>query len=547
MRALTHRDAISLFFTSPRTRIQTRPEDRHETSPLTGRERVSIGVFAIVASTMIALFAQWGSDWPAQQFRSWIAAHHGLSLVATQWYDGLPLWGYSILDPVISGVIGAGATGVLAVAATTWCTGLLIPPGLSRARAWLFQGAVVLTLLECLLIGQVTFLLGAACATACICLVRSSAHPGWMIAVAASLCSLASPLAGAFLAIAAPALGLTFGWRRCRWLTPCLLGSAVAVLAGGASGPDPFTPAHLYEILTFCVLLVAVRPRVSGPWFLFAVSYATACIGSFLVPNPVGGNIERFALVLAGPLTVLLAPAATSVLRHLIAAGLVALAVTWPLTPVLSSLTAGSHDASRHSWYYTGLLRFLHTQDPLTGRLEIPFTSGHWESYYVATQFPIARGWERQTDLLGNSLLYRPLTSPTYRTWLNTNAVALIALPNETMDAGGIAEANLLQTPPPYLSKIWANPDWTVYKVAQSHPIVTGPARLTAMGTSNLRLRFLHAGTALIRLRSTPLWQVTSGPATITRTGSHWLHVTATTAGQVTLTTSITGALTNTP
>ena len=39
-------------------------------------------------------------------------------------------------------------------------------------------------------------------------------------------------------------------------------------------------------------------------------------------------------------------------------------------------------------------------------RVEIPFTDTHWEAYRVASEFPLARGWERQLDRDDNGLFY---------------------------------------------------------------------------------------------------------------------------------------------
>ena len=50
-------------------------------------------------------------------------------------------------------------------------------------------------------------------------------------------------------------------------------------------------------------------------------------------------------------------------------------------------------DESSRPAYYAGLTGFLQTQDPDRSRLEIPTLRQHWEAYYVARDFPIARGW----------------------------------------------------------------------------------------------------------------------------------------------------------
>ena len=56
-------------------------------------------------------------------------------------------------------------------------------------------------------------------------------------------------------------------------------------------------------------------------------------------------------------------------------------------------------------------------------RIEVPFTSGHWETAYLAPEFELARGWLRQLDTTRDDLFYdeKELTAATYGAWLRSS------------------------------------------------------------------------------------------------------------------------------
>jgi hypothetical protein len=181
------------------------------------------------------------------------------------------------------------------------------------------------------------------------------------------------------------------------------------------------------------------------------------------------------------------------------------------------------------------VLRFLSTQNAMTGRVEIPFTREHWESLWIARAFPIARGWERQTDLLYDHVLYQSLTAATYHRWLDENAVSLVALPSAPIDYGGRAEQDLLREPPSYLRPVWHDPNWQVWRVVDAKPIVAGGATMAAFSSSSLSVSFVHAGTAVVRIHGSSLWQVTEGDGCVSTTPDGWVRVQADRPGLVTI------------
>src|SRR5690348_10314708 len=106
-------------------------------------------LLAALAGALIVTLARWGVDWPAQEFRAWIAGHDGLSVWTFRWYGGSALPGYSVLYPLAtaafhSGELGAAVVGVVGCAGATWAA-VHLAAGLSLHRQVIFGLGVVLT------------------------------------------------------------------------------------------------------------------------------------------------------------------------------------------------------------------------------------------------------------------------------------------------------------------------------------------------------------------------------------------------------------------
>ncbi len=486
---------------------------------------------SVLLAAMVVGLARWGPDWPAQEFRAWSSAHDGLSAWTNLWYSGQALPGYSLIYPLIGGVIGAGWTGLVAVVGATLGAAGLAPTGSRRVRL-AYDLSVGFVLCCELVIGQVPFLLGVAFAVWALRCARST----WPVPAAAlaAAAALSSPLAGAFVLVALPALGRAMGWRRALPLGAAGLGVALSGVLGGAGGPFPFEVSGLLCVLAFGALTMVMLPRTERAARALAVCYLAASVAAFVVPNPVGGNLVRLGQLVALPVL-------WHVVRRLrvgrkwLAAPLAVLAALWPAWPAVSSVAHGATDPSQSVAYYSGLLHFLGTQDPTAGRLEVVFTREHWEALWVARAFPIARGWERQTDLAHNGVLYRPLTAAKYRAWLKDNAVSLVALPNAPIDYGGRAEAALLRNPPSYLIPVWHDANWKVWRVRDATPLLSGPARLVRLGPASLTVRFARAGTARVRIRASGMWTVTAGEGCVGSTSNGWLLLRAKAAATLTM------------
>ena len=461
-----------------------------------------------------------GPDLPAQNYRVWLLRTHGLIIFDSHWYAGHTLPGYSLLFPPLAAVIGPRLLGALAcVASTAAFTRLLRgrrDSGDDIAILWF----AVVTVVD-LVVGRLPFALGVAFGIGALAAVRE--RRGWWARALAVLCSAASPLAGAFLLLAGVACLPSIGWRRALPLAGPALGIAAAQVFG-EGGFFPFPASELFAILGFCVASLVLAPRAAAIERRGLALYGLAAIALYLVPNPLGGNVIRLGAIFAGPL------AAYVCMRHgmrtillLVAAPL----LTWQLWQVPDAIANGGEGRSAHASYYTGLIRYLDRHGGAVGRVEVPLTRGRWETDYLATTVPLARGWERQVDLAYNRVLYNPkLTASAYHQWLRDNGVRWVALPDVTLDSSETGEAALLTGPAlSYLKPVWHNEHWQLWQVRDPTPLTRGPVQLVALGASTVDLRALSAGDATVLVRWTRFWRVTTGVGCVAPSPDGWTRL----------------------
>src|ERR671924_46619 len=148
------------------------------------------------------------ADMAAHEFRAWLFDTEGMTVWNAQWYGGHPVLGYSMLFAPLAAWPGPAWVGALGTVAATLA---FIPlarsaapsPGAAVAATWLFAAGV----LSNLVIGRMPFTLGIALAIAAWLCARRGGAAWRAAAVVLSLaCVLASPVAGAFLALAAVAM-----------------------------------------------------------------------------------------------------------------------------------------------------------------------------------------------------------------------------------------------------------------------------------------------------------------------------------------------------
>lgn len=501
----------------------------------------SVAVAALGAAIAASIvFTGWhGGDLPAQVYRQRLFRSFGLLAWDGWWYAGHYWLTYSVLSPVVSGLIGLPLTALGAAAVAAWAFDRLLTTHLpidDRRTARVASVLFAVNLAVPLFIGQVTFLLGEAIGLLAV-LAFQRRHRA-LAALLACLAALTSPVAGIFLVLVFVAWAVGDPTSR----RPALFAVAAAAtplalstLLFGNGGTDPFPVRQFFAVLATCAVALALLPAKERTMRWACALYAAGAVATFAVPNALGGNVTRLAAGFAAPLAIALVRVGRRQRQVAwLGAGVV---VVWLWVPALGAL-AGSHgDPSRNPSYFAPLTAEL-TSQPTPGRIEIPFTKQHWEAAYVAPKALLARGWERQLDRKYNPLFYadEPLTSAAYHQWLVDNGVTWVALPDVPLDYSSVQEVALIRSGLPYLHRVWSNPHWTLWRVSGSPGLVTGAARLEVPAPDQLVLHATRAGPVLVRFRYTPVWQVTRGSACISRSEGGWLRVLVHAPGTVDLT-----------
>jgi hypothetical protein len=540
-------------------------------------------------------------DLAAAAYRLNLFKHLGLAVYDEHWYGGHELPGYSLLFPPLAWLLGLRAVGALSVLVSTLCFERIAVAVYGRSARW---AAVPFALAAVgdVWIGRLAFALGLSFALAAVVVLvggegvsRAGERTGergaggrgaggrgaggagaggagdaalaWRPAAAALLASMsaaASPVAGALLALAALSESL---WRRSpRTLLVLGLPAGVVVLALGGlfpeGGSEPYPLVSLLATLTVVVAFAVALPREQGRLRLAAGVYVLACVAFVLVPTPMGSNVERYGVLLAGPLLICAVASNRAAAGEVGACGragpagsgrdglgsplappalaLPALAfVLWAVWagwgPVRETLAVAGSPATNGA-YYAPVERFLdaHARGPV--RIELPLTRTHWETAELAPRVSLARGWEKQLDERYNGvLLSSGLNAAGYERWLREQAVSYVALPAVQLDPSSAREGALVRAGLPYLRLVYSSRHWRIYAVRSPAPLASGPGRVTSLGHESVGLQADAPGSLLVRVRWTPYWTVTSGAGCVQRGAGGWTRVDAARRGPLLL------------
>jgi hypothetical protein len=513
---------------------------------------------------LLALVATWvlwyppSPDLAAQVFRVHLFEADGFSLWDNSWYGGHYLPSYSLLLPALGAFAGLRAIGVCSALLSVWAFSRLVRRfGLVRPDA--ARAAFALSVVGDLFIGRIAFALGVAIGLLAVDAstrgLRGSRALGGSLSLA---CAAASPVAAVFLALAACA-DWAVNRRTARALA--LGGPALALTAAFAvllpeGGYEPFAASSLLAAggASLCVLLLA-PPAQRLLRVTFAL-YLLVLLGCYLVPSPVGSNAVRFGVLFApamlvGCVTIADVQARAASLVSLVArarrvrahrgfelgrrvaspllAGCIALMVGWQLTGPLSQSVGASLSPSSRASFYAPVIGYL--QRAARGRpirVEVPFTSSHWDADVLGAHFMLARGWERQLDTHYDELFYGPrLTASAYRAWLLTNGVSYVALSDAPLDFSSVQEAALIRAGLPFLRLAEQTRHWRIYEVRGAQALASGPGSLQALNGDGFSIAARRPGRYLVRVHYTPYWSVVSGSATLGPAPGDWteLHV----------------------
>jgi hypothetical protein len=533
---------------------------------------------SLLLASVVSIIGLRGTDVAMQTYRVELLRLHGFVVWDSGWYGGdFPL-SYSVLSPALGALMGVAGASVVSAVAASWFFDRVVrrATGHRSLGCWYFGASTVLAVS----IGQLPYLSGEAVALAAVlALLNGRARLGVALGL---LSALFSPLAAAFLILALAVWALHDRARRRPMIATAVATGAVVVGIGvlfPGDGPFPFHWAGLVIVELLCLLVISPVVRTVPAVRLAAGVYGLATLGSFLVPNPLGGNATRLAESVGVPLVACLmtmpAPASTRrttrsraasarlgavaarvrswspfgrrpvIRRPALALGLFLPFAVWQWAPGTGVVAAAAPTPSDTVSFYAPLLQEIaHEDKGRPVRVEVVPTRDHWESAYIGPYVSLARGWERQLDVADNPIFYAkgPIGAASYRTWLAANGVSYVALAVAPIDYAGVAEADLLRTGQvPGLRLVWESAGWQLWQVQHSPGLVTGAAQLVTLAPDRLVLDVQRPGDFLLRVRYISYWHLAAGQACVQAAPGNWTEVHAAAAGTVQLNAKLVG------
>ncbi len=514
-----------------------------------GRARRIPPAWTITAALAVVylILAPQSPDLAAASYRSNLFSTAGFTLWDNSWYGGHHLLAYSVIAPALGALIGPQPLAAISMVIATALFARLIA-GRFPARATAIAGVFfALGASVALLSSRAPFDLGLAIALGALALAQRR-RPAAALALSV-LAALASPVAGAFLALAFLAWALA-GPRRA-WpaaLTVAALAPiALLTLAFPEGGAQPFVASAYFPALAGVLAVGALIPSDQRVLRIGALLYAVALTGSYLVPTAVGGNADRLGALIAGPLAAcVLAGGSRGRERLLIV--LAPFLFYWQANAPAADFASTLSNPSVNASYYAPLLGELRALGVGYGarpaRIEVVATADHWEARYIAPHVMIARGWERQLDTDRDGLFYeesKPLTAARYRAWLSQDAISYVALPlHAPLDYSAQAEARLLRDGGvggvggiPFLREVWRSAHWRLFAVRDASALAQPPALLTGASSDSLTVYAPRPGSYTVRVRFTPYWALASGSGCVARAPGDWTELRARRAGSL--------------
>ncbi|WP_372347375.1 hypothetical protein [Streptomyces sp. KL116D] len=491
-------------------------------SSLPERHRVAL----LATAPTLPLYVVWalflatgGGDLAAQEAWARFAADHGASAYNLFWYGGMHTANYSLISPYLMAEIGVRPVTVTSGLVAAWLGAVLVVrTGIARPVG----PAVLLSLaLWCnVASGRTTFALGLAFGLgACVLLRGRPAHPAAVLC--AALATMASPVAGLFLAVVgAGHLLVRDWWRAAVCMAPPALVVAATTLLFPFKGEQLMPQDRIWPPVLFALAAVVAAPARWRVTRWAAAVYALGTVVTYLVPSPVGTNVERLA-ELAAP-AVLLAALRTPGLRRtravLLAVALV-LSSAWVAQKTADDLRVSTRVPT---WAAEtgGVVRELRRLGADRTRVEVIPARNHREATALAPYVNMARGWNRQLDIERGRLFYDgSFSAATYRAWLDRWAVGFVVLPEGRPDGFAEQEAAFVRRGIRYLEPVWRDPHWRVYRVRDAVPLVSAPATVVRSDGARVTVRFPRAGTATLRVAYSPWLKAEGGCLTVRRRG----------------------------
>jgi hypothetical protein len=482
------------------------------------REILLAATIGASISAALVWLAPPGADLAAHLYQRTLFLEHGFALWDNFWYAGrYSFITYSLLYYPLAAVFGIRVLAVATVGIGAAAFSLLVSLQWGDQARW--ASRVFAVVWACVVLtGEFPFALGIALALLSLCALQRGWRAGFGALVL--LTAATSPLAFLLLCIvlAAVALDQPLRNQRALELSALVVGVAVAEFvvwrAFPSEGRFPFPVTEAAAAITFCLLGLAVTWRIASARVLqcLFVVYLCACVTTFLIPSSVGENVARLRFV-AIPLAVL-ALSLRGWRPRPVVVGVLALAVSWNVTPLAATVAKGAEDPSAAPSYWQPAIDFLRANLPTSYRVEAVDTAGHWPAVYLPRAgVPLARGWFRQDDFPQNRVLYEPLHRDVYLRWLRQLGVRYVVVSNASPDYSARSEKRLIDSGRSGLHRVSRSGGVSIYEVPSPQEIVTGTGRprVLSFESSKLVLELGSAGAYRIAVRYSPYWHTDAG------------------------------------
>ncbi|MER6787294.1 hypothetical protein ABT330_22210 [Streptomyces sp. NPDC000658] len=496
-----------------------------------------------------AFLATVGGDLAAQYAWAGFVGRHPDKPYGLFWFGGTHTVNYSVISPHLMALIGVRAVSVLSGVSATWMLARLLERTVARVSLGpALVGA--LALWYNVVLGRTTFALGLAFALAGLLAVADrSPRPARLAAAAlgALFATMGSPVAGLFLLVAGAGylLARQYGKGLALIVPPVVVVGLTTVLFP-FQGEQPMAAGRMILPLLLSAAVLWASPR---EWRVVRASsalYAAGVVLTWVIPSPIGNNVERLALLFAP--AVLLAAALhrrSRRIRHGVRRSRMrAMAVVTALSVSYLCVTSLMHLRGPDpvpGWvtHTDGVLAALARLGADRGRVELPTDIDHRGATLLGPHVELMRGWNQQLDVERGRLFYEGnLDGPRYHAWLRYWAVGFVVLHDGTPDRSAVQETALIKEGQDWLEPVWQDRYWKIYRVRDTLPLVSAPAELQHAGEAELTLRMPRAGTSTVRIEYSP-WLRAEG-ACLSADGP-WTRLTVPRAGVYRLTSDYAG------
>nr|WP_286260065.1 hypothetical protein [Streptomyces graminofaciens] len=481
-----------------------------------------------------ALFATGGGDLAAQVAWAEFAKMYPDSAVNLFWYGGLHAANYSVLSPYLMAALGVVAVTLLSGLSASWLAGEVVTR--TGVRRPLAPALAVTFSLWCQVVsGRSTFMLGTSFALGALLAVlsgRTGRHLA-VAAVCATLSTLGSPVSGLFLLVIGAAYLLSREWGRAvALLVPPVAVVAVTTLLFPFEGEQPMPFSRIWPPVVLCAVVVLTAPSAWRVLRLGAAIYALGVVLCYLIPTPIGTNVERLS-ELAAPAAVLAIAMYRGEMRaddsarlplswftprrrKVACAVAMALALSW-LTGKTTADIVTNTEVPEWAVKTDGVVNELQRLGAWKTRVEVVPARDHREAAILAPYINMARGWNRQADVERGRLFYEGhggtevpeggFSATAYKAWLSQWAVGFVVLVNGEPDGPAKLEHALVSSEPDYLQRVWEDANWKIYRVKNATPLVDKPASVVSADGANLVIRMPKPGEVIVRVAYSPwLW-----------------------------------------